>query len=67
MSNLLNLSKAGLESQQNLRCWPEMYMDCTLVDDIRIKHLIFGCVSTNLECNPLVYSGLGHETLVIML
>ena len=43
MSNLLDLrlSKAGLESQQNLLCWPEMYMDCTLVDDIRIKHLIF--------------------------
>ena len=42
MPNLLvlHLSKAGLESQQNLLCWPEMYMDCTLVDDIQMKHLI---------------------------
>ena len=51
MSNLLHLSKAGLESQQNLLCWPEMYMDCTLVDDIQMSILLFGCVSTNLEYN----------------
>ena len=51
MSNLLDLSKAGLESQQNLLCWLEMYMDCTLVMIFELSILFFGCVSTNLEYN----------------
>ena len=42
-----------------------MYMDCTLVNDVPVEHIIFGLRAAFWVILPLVSSGLEHATILI--